>query len=447
MDAFRLLFIAHTFPPSTGSGAHRALAFARYLPDYGWRPTVLTVQADWATNRDDASGAGVPPGLHVVCTRSFEPRAAPPSAPALASAKGRTHPRPALARRLASHAAHALRFPDAHVGWLPFALAAGARIVQREQPHLLYSTAAPFSSHLVGLLLQRLSGLPWVLELRDGWYQWNRAIFPDYPAWRHRLEAPLERAAITTADRVVLVTGRMADAFRRQYDWLPPDHFQVVPNGFDPAILAAAGPPPPPLVADTFEVLHAGAVYHGRSAGPFLLAAGRLAREDATFARAFRLRLLGTLDDGARSEIAGTVARLGLAGRVSHEGQVAHYLALAQMRRASLLLLLANTTSGAGATVPAKLFEYLAVGRPVLALVPPDSEAADVVARTRGGWVAAAEDVDAIFRTLRESFRAHQQGTPFAPDAAEIARFDRRALTGQLASLFDDVVASHARRA
>lgn len=470
MDAFRLLLIAHTFPPATGSGAHRALAFARYLPGHGWQPTVLTVRAAWAANRDDASATGVPESLRVVRTRSLEPRPAPASGPVRrtptstsppsanrlselrsipeglsgtlrpASIHGR--PRPALARWLARDVAHALRFPDAHLGWLPFALAAGARLVRSEHPHLLYSTAAPFSSHLVGLLLQRLSGLPWVLELRDGWHEWNRAIFPDYPAWRNWLEAPLERTAITAADRVVLVTGRMAEAFRRQYRWLPPGHFQVVPNGYDPAILASPVLPPPSLATDAFEVLHAGAVYYGRSPGPFLAAAGRLAREDPSFARAFRLRLLGTLDESAHSEIAAAVARLGLAGSVSYEGQVGHQSALAAMRRASLLLLLANTTPGAGATVPAKLFEYLGVGRPVLALVPSDSEAADVVARTRGGWVAAADDVEAIVRALRESFQAHQQATPFAPDAAEVARFDRRALAGQLASLFDDVLAS-----
>src|SRR4051812_9773328 len=128
----RVLLIAHDFPPSSGSGAFRASAFARYLPLYGWRPLVLTVAPPWAPNRDDALLGGVPPELRVIRTRSAEPGpATPPPSPTRAAAH-----QPALSARarppkpgaLRSQLGHLKRFPDAHLGWLPYALAAALRV-------------------------------------------------------------------------------------------------------------------------------------------------------------------------------------------------------------------------------------------------------------------------------------------------------------------------------
>ncbi len=439
-----VLHIAHTFPPAAGSGSHRALAFDRYLSAFGWRPVVLTPGESWAANRDDRLLGDVPAGLRVVRTRSLEPRPAPRPAAATLGAGAAAGPRgrPAALRWAASQAAHVRRFPDAHRGWIPFAVASGLRAVRDERVDVLYSTAGPFSSHVVGLLLHRLTGRPWIAELRDGWYRWNRDIFPDYPVWRGWLEAPLESVVVGAAARVVLTTELMARSFRAQYPGLPAAHFAPLPNGFDPEQLAGLPPASPP--SDVFEVLHAGALYHGRSIEAFLQAAGRLGSAEPAFARAFRLRLVGSLDEGARVEVARQLQRFDLGERVEYAGYLDHAAALASMRRADLLLLLVNTTPGAEATVPGKLFEYLAVGRPVLAIVPPGAEAADILARTEAGWSAPAHDPDAILDCLRTAFRAHVERRQPTPRPEEVARFDRRQLTQALAGLLDEAAASGA---
>jgi hypothetical protein len=107
------------------------------------------------------------------------------------------------------------------------------------------------------------------------------------------------------------------------------------------------------------------------------------------------------------------------------------------MRAADLLLLVANTTPGAEATVPGKLFEYLAAGRPVLAIAPSaESSTGDVLEQTQSGRLAPAEDEAQIACALGEAFA----GRVRPPDAAQLARFDRRVLAGQLAGIFDDAV-------
>jgi hypothetical protein len=235
----------------------------------------------------------------------------------------------------------------------------------------------------------------------------------------------------------------MADAFRRQYADLPPNHFAVVPNGFDPRQFGAfAGPPEAPQ-RDTFEVLHSGALYYGRSVAAFLTAVERLLGEDADFSKAFRLTLLGTLDAAAQAEVRASA----LGKRVCFRGQVDHAASLAAMRDANLLLLVANTTPGAEATVPGKIFEYLAVRKPILAIAPPASSTRDVLDRTGGAFVAPADDPAAIARLLRAAFVAHQRDEVLAPDQKEVSRFDRRVIAADLAGIFNQLVApANARR-
>src|SRR5438552_8607286 len=106
----RVMLIAHGFPPASGSGSNRALAFARYLPPHGWRPSVLTVQTQWAHQRDESLLTEVPSDLEVVRTRSFEARAAVQSGQPSKTAAATISP---LRRQLG----HLKRFPDAHLGW------------------------------------------------------------------------------------------------------------------------------------------------------------------------------------------------------------------------------------------------------------------------------------------------------------------------------------------
>ncbi|GAC1319378.1 MAG: glycosyltransferase [Chloroflexota bacterium] len=466
----RVLLVAHHFPPSGGSGANRALAMATFLREYGWEPTVLTVGTQWAIARDESLLAEVPADVRVVRTRSFEPRARG-AVGAVGAVVARTgafvgavaarttvgggarQERPtAAARELAwaglrragaearRHVGHLKRFPDGHAGWIPSAVAAGLR----EPFDAIYTTSGPFSSHVIGMLLALSRGTPWVAELRDGWFEWNRAIFPDYPAWRAVLESRLESSAMHRADRVVLVTERMADAFRRQYPDVPTEHFAVVSNGFLPRDRAEASESAQPDVHASVTLLHVGALYYGRSVASLLHALRRALESRPDASVSIRLDLLGMLDAAADAEVRAS----GLTEHVRVLGQVDHATALAAMRQAHVLLLVANTTPGAEATVPGKLFEYLVSGRPILALTPEPSSTRDVLHMTGGAYLARPNDVEGIACSLRRAIDDVRAKRASPPKAEAVAQFDRRHLAAEMARILDAVVAekTHARR-
>ena len=150
-------------------------------------------------------------------------------------------------------------------------------------------------------------------------------------------------------------------------------------------------------------MLHTGALYYGRSVASFLRAAERLEAS-------FTLRLLGTLDAGARDEL----QRSALRDRVCFDGYVDHAQSLAAMRSADLLLLIANQTRGAEATVPGNCSNTWPAAPPVLAIVPAlESSTGDVLKATGAGWVARADDPEAIAGCLREALeRTHPAERP-----------------------------------
>lgn len=430
----RVLLVAHHFPPSGGSGPNRALAMATFLREHGWEPTVLTVDSAWAMMPDAALAAELPGDVRVVRTRSLEPRPAQPGP------TPRTRARPSPVRPttagLRSHLGHLKRFPDAHAGWIPFATAAALR----ERYDVVYSTSGPFSSHVVGLLVKLVRRTPWVAELRDGWYVWNRSIFPDYPGWRGGLERRLESRALHTADRVVLVTERMAETFRRQYPDLPATHFAVVSNGYNPLQTSETAPLRAPAARQPVVLVHAGALYYGRSVAALLAAVRESLASASDQSGGVRLDLLGTLDAAARAE----VTAAGLDQHVRVLGPVDHASALAAMRQAHLLVLVANATPGAEATVPGKLFEYLVSGRPILALAPRPSSTRDVLEHTGGGYLALPDDPTSVATALRQAVDDLRHGRARTADPAAVATYDRRRLAGEMAAVLDGVVTSGA---
>jgi glycosyltransferase involved in cell wall biosynthesis len=408
---------------------------------------ILTVARDRVAHVDWSLEADIPPGLPVWRANSLEMRrngyAEPMQEAANTNARSPSTVSAVLRRirrPLSAGLAHAYYFPDRHNTWFPDAVRRGLAAIRHHRVDLLFSSAAPFTNHLVALTLHGLTGLPLVLELRDGWQRWNQAIFPDYPSWRGVLESALERTTFQHAARIVLVTAQSAAAFRGQYPGIPSRRFVVVPNGFDPrdfrgltnAAATDGGR------SDRFTVVHAGSLYFGRSCADFLDTVVRLARARPEFASNARVRLIGNLDQTARSEIERRLAVLGESALVERLPYVPHAQVVSMLRDASVLLLIVNTTPGGGTAVPGKLYEYLAVGRCILCIAPPGAEAADIVMRTKTGVVVTAGDRAALEREVMSLFDRWLEGS-LAPERVEheILRYQRARLTRELAAVFD----------
>ena len=399
----RALVIAYFFPPLGGAGVQRTLKFVKYLPEFGWRTTVVSTRSRLYPTRDDGLVEEIPAATRVV---------RPPALP--------------LARWLAI-ALHKLglmrlkayvSWPDGGLGWVPSALVAAWREVRRERPDVIFSTSAPYGGHLVALAIHRLTGIPWVADFRDEWA--SNPHLADQPRLLAFLSRRAERAITRHAARVVVAAdyfGLEGDASR-----------ETITNGVDPSdVPEQAGAPP----ADRFRLSFVGTVYGPIDLAPVLRALARLTAAGDIDPQRFELRIVGNV------LIPGFAAPDGVP--LARTGYVGHDRAVEEMRDSTALLLYVHQESLAPS---GKLFEYLAAERPVLCVTRADNLAARLVREWDAGIAAAPRDEDAIAAALRELYRRWEAGDLASPTGTRtrvLARYSRRELTRRLAGVLDAV--------
>lgn len=423
----RLLVVTYYFPPSGGAGVQRPLKWVRYLPDANVEPVVLTVREGAYPHLDRGMTADVPPGVVVERTPAPDPfgvygrMTGRSRDEAVAARTGRVGESARPAERLARWARANVFVPDARVGWVPFALARAHRILRERPIDVVLTTGPPHSAHLVGRALRR-QGLPWIADFRDPWTEIHYHDALARTGAAQRLDARLEQSVLRTADAVVTVSDPLREALTAKGARGP---VVTIRNGFDPADFAG---PPEPVQTDRFEVAYVGTLY---GVPTTLLDAVARLRQRGGLEHA-SLHVIGSVPDGLH---AAAEAR-GLGGMLHVTPAVPHAEAVRAMQRAALLLLTVEPWSYADAVVPGKTFEYLASGRPTLALGPPEGEAARILARTGGGQTLAHGDVDAVAELLRGHHAAWTAGTPRAgADPAALGPYARPAQAARLADL------------
>lgn len=404
--ARRVLMIAYYFPPLGGAGVQRALKFAKYLPDCGWRPTVLTTRSQVYPVKDPTLARELPSATHVI--RAREPR-------------GAMGPAAVLSLLGLERASRIAAFPDAAVAWIPDAVRVAMRAVRAERPAAIFSTSAPSSAHLVALAVHRRTGIPWVADFRDELS--NNPYLRDDPAIVLRTARRLERAITSRAAAITVVEGYF-DIFN------PADSpVAVIPNGVDEEDLDGLDAPPPP--DDRLALSYVGSLYGERDLSPVLEALERLGRRGAIDLAHLRIRIVGSdLGDGDRRWPV----------PVEQSGYVSHHEALGEMRSASVLLLYEGPSSMAPA---GKIYEYLASGRPVLCVARLDGRAAEIIRAAGAGPVAAPDDPAGIEDAILGLYdRWRTTGLPDQPHVREwvLARYSRRKLAADLARVLDSAV-------
>jgi hypothetical protein len=406
--------VAFHFPPQRGSsGIQRTLKFAQYLPLSGWQPLVLTAHP--RAHADTTSGpTGLPDGL--VVRRAF----ALDTARHLA-VKGR------YTRLLA--------LPDRWVSWCLGAVPAGLAMIRTYRPQVLWSTYPIASAHLIGLALHKLTGLPWVADLRDPMLD---AVYPADPLSR-RVAGWIEAQTIRAAARVVCTTPGAVRHYRQLFHDVPPERFCLIENGYDDEDFDAAEADAQAIVKPAgapLTMLHSGIVYPlERDPKPLFAALAGLLRDGRLTPARFQLVLRAPVHTAF---LQGLIDEYGIGALVTIAPPLPYRAALAEMLGADALLLL--QAANCNDQVPAKLYEYLRANKPLLALTDPQGDTWAAVRAAGIDTLAPLDDAEKIGAALMTFVALAEAGqAPLAPEAVRRSHA-RSARTLQLAALLDAVV-------
>ena len=406
----RILLATMYFPPAGGAGVHRPLKLAGHLADLGHQVHVIAPDDPKWVHRDESLREPVGVAVHRV--RNVGP-------PARLARDVLYGARPF--ERLGVRALVAFRrvlVPDASVLWSAAAAVGAIRLVRRHGIDVVVTTSPPISVNLVGLAAKRATGVRWVADLRDSF------LTPDRR--RHvRGERRLARLVARYADAIATATRGIGDEMRAL---APRGPVEVIENACDFEEFEGLSYRP----GERFRLTHTGSFVSRREARTFFEALART--NGATVAR-----FVG----GLRAADEPFIRELELGERLEVVPFQPHDRTLALQRDSeALLLLLADAGEAGRKILSAKVFEYLAAGRPILAVVPPDGEAAALVRETGAGIVVAPDDVEGIAGAIGELERRWRAGelgpVELSPELRE--RLSRRERAERLERLLEQVV-------
>ncbi|MGB0715533.1 MAG: glycosyltransferase, partial [Phycisphaerae bacterium] len=334
--------------------------------------------------------------------------------------------------------------PDDHSLWVFNALRATLTAIRESKPKLLYSTSPCMSAHLVGLVASHITRLPWIVDLRDPWRgnPFRDLGYRTLDAW----DAWLEQRVLRRASHVICNTPTATEALKKRKPWLTA-RCSTILNGFDSEILTDVVPQRT-QPKRTFVFAHAGQFYGRRRPEPWFRALRILldahdlgSGEDV---RNIRMTLIGNPTcDGISLE---TIAeREDVRQHVDILGNMNHNAALCHLAGSDAVMLAGATGPGADLQVPNKLFEYLALKRPILAGLAATNPARQILTEASArAECCDPDDPKQIAEAMQRILR--QPGTEGQFRNAD--RFGRRFRALELLSIFHRVATldpSHAR--
>ncbi len=416
----------------------RGLKFAKYLPQFGIQPSILTVDENQASYPllDPSLQEEVPAGLEVFRTATSEPfeyykklsgkKELPYGGFANQTAKD------TLLDKAFKFVRGNLFIPDARIGWKKHALQKAAELLPNGKYKAIVTTSPPHSTQLIGLELKKKYKLPWIADLRDPWtniYYYEELY---HTALAKRIDEKYEHQVLEQADAVIVTSEDTKRLFLNKPVAVDASKILVIPNGYDEDDFQYPSAPP----KDTLLITYTGTITENYNIDIFLKVLAHLTSVHSEIN--YKLRFVGAVPDGVRNRI----EKAGVLGITEFVPYVPHGEAIKYLMESSILLLgipdVANEY--ANVPIPGKLFEYLASNKPIVAIGPVHSDTDHIIDECGAGRLFHYAAYDLMLDHMTQLSKAWKVNPNLDLPYINYARFSRRALAGDLAEVIKRLV-------
>jgi glycosyltransferase involved in cell wall biosynthesis len=408
------------------SGVQRTLKFVKYLPEFGWQPTVLTVEPEGYFARDETLLEELKPlEINVVRTSPVGPGR-------LLSHRQVVKIPSERRRKLLSRLSDTFFIPDNKKGWRKKAVTKAVELHQETPFDLLFATAPPFTDFLIGAETKAQLGKPLVLDYRDPWVDYP---FKFYPTPIHKwYTIHLERRALRASNHVITTNRRVKELLIERYPFLTYHDIDIIPQGFDPDDISGASKDG---LADhlknktgVMRITYSGVFWEDRVPDQFLRGLADLLKDRPELRGRIEAWFVGNF----RDENSRLVEQLGLKDTVHIYGYLPHRDAVRYLVASDVLWVIVGDTVGS----PGKTYEYIGTGKPILGLVPEGFLRSAIL--EAGGRVVGPHDVSGIKHALSELYDDFLKGALRGADQSVINKYNRRLLTGDLVKIFESLI-------
>ena len=422
----KVLIITYYWPPSGGAGVQRWLKFAKYLPEFGWQPVILTVDPSYASypQRDESLAGEIDPNCLVYTTKSFElynlyklisgKKEVPYGGFANESKEG-------LLQKISKFLRGNFLLPDPRKGWNRYALKKASALIREFNIDTVVTTSPPHSTQLIGLKLKKKFNIKWIADLRDPWtdiYYYNQF---KHTALARKIDLQFERKVVENADLLVTVSEDVKRIFASKSSLPVAAKTVVIPNGYDEDDFLNKKVP-----AETKKVItYTGTISEAYPVDCFLEA---LVSLEENLKSQILIRFVGKVPPSVVQKFRDTGLEIDLVGYVDHPKSIEYLF------RSHLLLLVIPEVKNNHGILTGKFFEYLASRKPVLAIGPTQGDLAKIMKQTNCGQLFDYRDKEGMRGFLAASLKNSVSELP--PDE-RAGQYSRKALTEKIAQLLN----------
>jgi glycosyltransferase involved in cell wall biosynthesis len=417
----KVLVIAYYFPPMGLSGVQRTLKFVKYLPEFGWQPTVLTVTPTGYFAQDYSLLEEIHPhNVAVERAGSLDPNR-------FFRKKGVVKMPSERWRKILTMISDTFFIPDNKIGWKKKAVKAASKLFEEQNFDVIFATAPPFTDLLIGAELAKKFHKPLVVDYRDPWLDYPTKY---YPTPLHRWKNyRLEKEVLRTAARILTTNRRVKELILKRHKFLDYHDVTILPQGYDPADFQQEKLPAPPK--KRMRITHAGVFYGDRTPAHFLAALKKVYADHPEMKGRIEATFIGNFQD----EYVALVQQMGLEESVTITGYMDHKPCVRHIMSADVLWLMLNNDRQS----PGKFYEYLGARKPVLACVP-DGFIRQALKEAEGGVIVDPADVDGIAAAIAEYYLQFTSNTLPRPKEEVVAKYDRVQLTNELSKILGFLV-------
>lgn len=428
----KVLFISYYWPPSGGSGVQRSLKFVKYLPQFNWEPIVYTALNGEMPEKDESLLKEIPQEIKVIKRSIFEPYSfykifAGKSQKEKINPNFFTQKNDNWKDRMAIWIRSNFFIPDARMFWISPSIKFLTKYVKDNNIDAIISTGPPHSMHLIALGVKRNTGIPWLADFRDPWTNIDFYSKLNLTSWADNLHHKLERKVLSQADEVVMAGYTWAN----EMSLIGNRIVKPLLNGFDPEDFSNVSSI---KLDEKFTIVHLGMFSKGRNHEVLWKALSELCFENIEFANDLSFRLYGKYDNSALTYM----DKYGLQSQTVFYSYIPHNEIVKVQAASQVLYLSVNDTPNVKGIMTGKVFEYLAVKRPILCIGPEDGDAAKIIIESKAGLVSGFQDLEKLKSNIRFFYNNFKQGLIFE-GGSDILKYSRKSITKQLASMLDEI--------
>lgn len=423
----KILFISFFFPPTGLAGAIRVTKFVKYLPDFSIEPIVLTATEDIYGSKDYSLLNDISETITIVRVPAFY---LPNLMPKFKFLK---------LNQIISFVNSHFFWPDSSIHWAKKAFLKAIQIIEESKEvnkiDTIITTGGPFSTHLIGLWLKKIyPDIYWISDFRD---EWTTNPFVHYSFIRKYYEKKLEKKVFNYSDKIITISKSMKDIFKKLYP-SSSDKIELIYNGFDEDDFKNYSVKTTKNLNSynhepSLKIVYTGTIYGLRNPLYFFKALSILVKEEK-FKNSIEIDFIGHKSYYIKKGI----KKYNLDKIVNIKDKIPHNILFSEITNYDVLLLLIGSGQKAKRIITGKVFEYLRLCKPILALGPEDSEVAMILNSTKSGVSVDFSNIEKITKMLKyliELKKEDKLHEIFKPDKEKIDEFNRKNLTKKLADI------------